>query len=984
MGAIVALQAYQSVYDRFFPSLAFEKVAECNAATKIVDIYAALALRDDNETDVGRQYQANGREHEGSLLLGLDDGRWVGIQQHLLRKPFVIVKPTLLEAARATWGPHRKNYGLYQFTPSGCSLSYHTFVHQVLFRHIASEQASMTSTSMRKHDDVERRWKTMTYEQKIEWIAPHDDDGNTLSSFVAELLYGHDGPVAYSEPLAAMRAFLRTMASVYGSSSSSSSSFSSSASSASPSSASSFPTIDFPTKAYYGHGAIVMRVCHTGTPSKPTLEMVLSKAKEEEGTTPPEKGEEYVPDTPYTRKLIDCDRYIDTKTPAGTNLPGSWLTRSSETYELKSFDIGDDWPFSPPVDTLHIKAAMITNIYIGVPLLCDENYVEMTHPQERDRNNVTRYGRKHECSLIFGLDNGQWVVIQQHVLRHPFVAFATSLADAALKTRKSSSLRTYTVGAVHLTSRPCALPFRTFCYQVLAQHIQNNETLSPSLPMYHYLLENAFRRDMTPDEQCAFLSYNIHNGIQSPMIRAVTRGEVAEKSCSKKPDDDNKKSVSLWGFICTIVAPALRKSDCRYAYDEPLDAVRDILAVMSSVYGAAMPVVALPDLDLLRSSVARTFRGLHRPKTDYTIVPGWEATRSANELCTRVIERAHKDYFTSSSSTSSTSTSNDHGCGRKHDDVRLERAWIIVRGEDLARDGTHWCDFSLVLKTNHGGKYVGYTHDSLSRDYRTWTHVDVLQSFSDATRAEMEGTCANHIFCDKSVLSDRSSWATFIDMHEDAMLPWEREAMRHKQEEDEKIASSSSRGQTSYRTFMTIAAFRYLTGHDMSGLVTGKNVPIPRTFSYTSVYPGRNFADVRPEDRIRDVFVLNVSVMLRRLPAYAFGANHWGALLELSNGQWAISQKNSNSHIYLDVCDSKRAAAMRMWGDASAVRFCDYGRATKDRNNWHRERRALLAPRYDEYILGPKDCQNWARKVVHELAGETVGWWPFESTYINL
>ena len=126
-------------------------------------------------------------------------------------------------------------------------------------------------------------------------------------------------------------------------------------------------------------------------------------------------------------------------------------------------------------------------------------------------------------------------------------------------------------------------------------------------------------------------------------------------------------------------------------------------------------------------------------------------------------------------------------------------------------------------------------------------------------------------------------------------------------------------------------------------------------------------------------YITYVYVGLRRIGKGFFssmkylGANHWSVIMELSNGKYACVQLDTTGKIDLQVYNTLRAASLSTWGRSSTVRLSCYGSC---HYYYNRFVDSLYGPHW--YILLFNDCQNFARQVVAELTGKTVGVFPIE------
>ena len=120
-----------------------------------------------------------------------------------------------------------------------------------------------------------------------------------------------------------------------------------------------------------------------------------------------------------------------------------------------------------------------------------------------------------------------------------------------------------------------------------------------------------------------------------------------------------------------------------------------------------------------------------------------------------------------------------------------------------------------------------------------------------------------------------------------------------------------------------------------------------------------------------NTYIIEVWVALKKI---AF-ANHWAVIYKLSNGKYGITQFDTTGKIGLsDKYDTLEQASLQTWGGlGKRVRLSCYGKCYKNYIDWVE---SLYGTHI--YFLGLHDCQNYAREVVKELTGKTVGVWPIE------
>ena len=133
--------------------------------------------------------------------------------------------------------------------------------------------------------------------------------------------------------------------------------------------------------------------------------------------------------------------------------------------------------------------------------------------------------------------------------------------------------------------------------------------------------------------------------------------------------------------------------------------------------------------------------------------------------------------------------------------------------------------------------------------------------------------------------------------------------------------------------------------------------------------------DVKEEDKEKDIRIKYVYVALRKLGGFwSFGANHWSVIAKLSNGQYVCMQKDDDGAHFYTMHNSKKEAVLKTWGNSSAkVRLSCYGSSDV---SWKEFRNGLDNKSY--YFIIFKDCQDFARGIVDQLTGKTVGVWPIE------
>lgn len=130
------------------------------------------------------------------------------------------------------------------------------------------------------------------------------------------------------------------------------------------------------------------------------------------------------------------------------------------------------------------------------------------------------------------------------------------------------------------------------------------------------------------------------------------------------------------------------------------------------------------------------------------------------------------------------------------------------------------------------------------------------------------------------------------------------------------------------------------------------------------------------------VKIEEVEICMRSLCGW-FGANHWSVHGRLSNGQYFCAQKGDKDggEVSLEVDNDKATSCKRTWGqDGMRVRLSKYGKCSGTWTNWHAFRTQVLGDqRHLPYSVPTKDCQTFARYVIHKLTDKTVGTWPIEN-----
>ncbi|CAF1272003.1 unnamed protein product [Adineta ricciae] len=125
--------------------------------------------------------------------------------------------------------------------------------------------------------------------------------------------------------------------------------------------------------------------------------------------------------------------------------------------------------------------------------------------------------------------------------------------------------------------------------------------------------------------------------------------------------------------------------------------------------------------------------------------------------------------------------------------------------------------------------------------------------------------------------------------------------------------------------------------------------------------------------------VVEVRLGLRTMNYACLGARHWSVLLKLSNDQWACIQFHITGMITADIFDCEEDAVLYTSPRAyHKVRTSIYGSTTQslywsDVVNW------IEMEQGKHYMLGFRDCQNFARKMVRWLTGRRIGVWPTEN-----
>ena len=121
----------------------------------------------------------------------------------------------------------------------------------------------------------------------------------------------------------------------------------------------------------------------------------------------------------------------------------------------------------------------------------------------------------------------------------------------------------------------------------------------------------------------------------------------------------------------------------------------------------------------------------------------------------------------------------------------------------------------------------------------------------------------------------------------------------------------------------------------------------------------------------KSTYIVEVWIALKKI---AF-ANHWAVIYKLSNGKYGITQFDTSGKIGLsDNHNTLEEASRKTWGGlGNRVRLSCYGSCYVNYIDWVER----FYGRHT-YILFLNDCQNFARKVVEDLTGKTVGVWPIE------
>ena len=121
----------------------------------------------------------------------------------------------------------------------------------------------------------------------------------------------------------------------------------------------------------------------------------------------------------------------------------------------------------------------------------------------------------------------------------------------------------------------------------------------------------------------------------------------------------------------------------------------------------------------------------------------------------------------------------------------------------------------------------------------------------------------------------------------------------------------------------------------------------------------------------KDAYITKVWIALRKI---AF-ANHWAVVYKLSNDKYGIVQFDTTGKIGLsDKYNTLEDASLATWGGlGNRVRLSCYGSCYVNYINWIESFNGVHT-----YFLGLHDCQNFAREVVTDLTGKTVGTWPIE------
>ena len=124
------------------------------------------------------------------------------------------------------------------------------------------------------------------------------------------------------------------------------------------------------------------------------------------------------------------------------------------------------------------------------------------------------------------------------------------------------------------------------------------------------------------------------------------------------------------------------------------------------------------------------------------------------------------------------------------------------------------------------------------------------------------------------------------------------------------------------------------------------------------------------KDNYKNAYITYVWISLRKI----YGPNHWAVIYELDNGKYGIIQFDTSGGIELNDCNnSLEEASMRTWGSGGKVRLSCYGSCYRNYNNWIEN----LYGRHT-YCLFFHDCQNFAREIVNDLTGKSVGAFPIE------
>ena len=109
-------------------------------------------------------------------------------------------------------------------------------------------------------------------------------------------------------------------------------------------------------------------------------------------------------------------------------------------------------------------------------------------------------------------------------------------------------------------------------------------------------------------------------------------------------------------------------------------------------------------------------------------------------------------------------------------------------------------------------------------------------------------------------------------------------------------------------------------------------------------------------------------------------ANHWAVILEINNGIYYVNtQKEKGESLYLNYFYSLRAAveaSRRNEFRTTEVRLFFYGSCYK---YWDMVYKKINSMKNENHFIIFQDCQNYARDIVSNITGKTVGFFPIEN-----